>query len=318
MDPGDVSVLDMTSACSQSRHYKKSADYTQWWIIGTELRKDILMATTKDDRIFQSTQMIAGFVIFILVLASIILYIFPQKTDVWFSWTVKPGLMSMLMGAGYLAGAFFFLRVFTSKSWHQVQLGFLPITLFTILMFLATLLHWDRFHHGTWAFYLWTAIYAITPFLIPFLWWRNRVTDPGVPETADALFSNTTRWILACISAAGLGISLLFFVIPTLYIGIAPWVLTPLTARVGAGWAALAAATVLSIASDRRWSGVRYLLEAGLIGVALMLLAFVRAWTDLNPARPMTWAFLSAFALLFIGFGALHLTLDARSRQNHT
>ena len=79
------------------------------------------MATTKDDRIFQSTRMIAGFVIFILLLAFTILYIFPQKTDVWFSWTIKPGLMSMLMGAGYLAGAFFFYRVFITSSWHRVQ-----------------------------------------------------------------------------------------------------------------------------------------------------------------------------------------------------
>ena len=274
------------------------------------------MATIKDDGIFQSTRMIAGFVIFILLLAFIILYIFPQKTDVWFSWTVKPGLMSMLMGAGYLAGAYFFLRVFTFESWHRVQLGFLPITLFTILMFLATLLHWNRFHHGTWAFYLWTAIYAITPFLVPFLWLRNRVTDPGIPEHADVLFSNNARWILAFISTAGLGISLLFFAFPSLYISLAPWALTPLTARVGAGWAALAAATVLSVASDQRWSSARTLLEAGLIGVALMLLAFVRAWADLNPASSMTWAFLIAFALLIIGFGAVHFMLDERARQH--
>ena len=222
----------------------------------------------------------------------------------------------MLMGAGYLAGAYFFLRVFTFKSWHRVQLGFLPITLFTILMFLATLLHWDRFHHGTWAFYLWTAIYAITPFLVPFLWWRNRVTDPGIPEHADVLFSNNARWILAFISTAGLGISLLFFAFPSLYISLAPWALTPLTARVGAGWAALAAATVLSVASDQRWSSARTLLEAGLIGVALMLLAFVRAWADLNAANSMTWAFLIAFALLVIGFGAVHFMLDGRARQH--
>ena len=122
--------------------------------------------------------------------------------------------------------------------------------------------------------------------------------------------------MLACISAAGLGTSLLFFAVPSLFIGIAPWALTPLTARVGSGWAALAAATVLSISSDRRWSAAKYLLEAGMIGVALMMLAFVRAWADLDPANSMTWAFLIAFVLLFLGFGAVHWIMDTRLKQN--
>ena len=37
-------------------------------------------------------------------------------------------------------------------------------------MGLATLLHWDRFNHGHISFWLWAVVYAITPFLVLFVW----------------------------------------------------------------------------------------------------------------------------------------------------
>jgi hypothetical protein len=269
----------------------------------------------RDDRILIEVRAIAAFVIFILLLAFVILYIFPENTAIWFSWTVKPNLTPMLMGAGYLAGAFFFFRVLTEQSWHRVQLGFLPITSFTILMLLATLLHWDRFHQGALAFYLWTAVYILTPLLVPFLWWRNRVADPGNADSLDYQLPKRVRQMLAMVSCCGIIVSLILFAFPDLFIGISPWTLTPLTARVGAGWVVLASATVLSIASDPRWSAARNLVQAGMIGIALMLLAFLRAWADLNQANVLTWLFIAAFAFLLINFAIIHLTLDARRRR---
>src|SRR5438132_10241839 len=125
---------------------------------------------TRDDRILLTTRIIAVGVISILALAVLALYLFPDFTDQNFAWTILPRMMAMAIGAGYLMGAFFFVRVLTSSRWHHVAAGFLPITAFTIGMGLATILHWDRFHQGDYHAILWAVTYAITPFLVPFIW----------------------------------------------------------------------------------------------------------------------------------------------------
>jgi hypothetical protein len=58
-------------------------------------------------------------------------------------------------------------------------------------MLIATVIHWDRFNHGdaptlaAIAFYAWTVVYVISPFAVFAIWWRNRATDPRVPDADD-------------------------------------------------------------------------------------------------------------------------------------
>src|SRR6266508_4456058 len=101
------------------------------------------MNATKNDRVFAFTQIVAASVILVLLLAFLALYIFPDQTDTDFAWTILPRTSALLIGAGYTAGAYFFARLIIDKKWHRVHAGFLPITAFTICMFIATLLHWD-------------------------------------------------------------------------------------------------------------------------------------------------------------------------------
>src|SRR5215211_2152308 len=149
------------------------------------------------DEIFLFTKLAALFVVLILISGSIILYLFPDNTDRLFAWTINPRMTPLVMGAGYAAGAFFFLRTILAKRWHHVGLGILPITIFSAAMGIATLLHWDRFNHQHITFVLWTITYIVTPFLIPFIWLRNRVTDPGTLETSDLMVPLFVRWIMA-------------------------------------------------------------------------------------------------------------------------
>src|ERR1044071_9479896 len=194
---------------------------------------------TKDDRVFVSTQVVAASIIVVLLLAFVALYIFPDHTDIDFAWTILPRTSALLIGAGYTAGAYFFVRLLRDPKWHRFQAGFLPITAFAICMLVATLLHWDRFHHGTIIFYLWTVIYAITPLVVPWLWWRNRRNATTELEANDVRFSNSVRWGLGLLAGIGALICLLAFIQPTLMIAAAPWKLTPLTARIFSGWSML-------------------------------------------------------------------------------
>lgn len=271
--------------------------------------------SNRDDRVFAITQIVAASVIVVLLLAFLALYIFPDQTDKDFAWTILPRMSAILIGAGYTAGVYFFARLLVDKKWHRVQAGFLPITAFTIAMFLATLLHWDRFHHGALNFYLWTAIYAITPFLVPVIWWRNQQTGITDLEEHDVRFSPFVRSAMKIIGMVGALVFVIVFIRPTLLISLAPWKLTPLTARIFAGWSILTLCSVASLGFDGRWSATRTLMESSMAGIALCLVAIPRIWSDLNTANPMSYALVGGMAMTLIAFIIIHIRLDNLSRQ---
>ena len=131
------------------------------------------------------------------------------------------------------------------------------MAVFTVVMLAATLLHWDTFDPGHWPFLVWLAIYITTPIIVPLVWWRNRRSDPKTPEPGDVLLSaNAGRFMLGAGIAMSLVAALLFFS-PTTAISAWPWPLTPLPARVLAGWLALLGTGALTMSRERRWSGWR-------------------------------------------------------------
>jgi hypothetical protein len=273
------------------------------------------MDTAKNDRINSLTRIVSASVIFVLLLAFFALYIAPDHTDIDFSWTIKPRTSAILIGAGYTAGAFFFVRLLGQKKWHRVQAGFLPITAFTICMLTATFLHWSRFRQGSFAFYLWTITYAITPFIVPLLWWQNHPGESNDLEEDDLRFSPLVRWLLGIFAAIGILTFVVIFIQPSILISVAPWKLTELTARIFAGWSILTFATILSIASDGRWSATRILLESAMVGIGLTLLGLPRMWNDFDQASPMTYFFVAGITLALMAFIVVHLWLDKASRN---
>jgi hypothetical protein len=177
------------------------------------------------------------------------------------------------------------------------------------------LLHWSRFHHGSLSFYAWTGIYAITPFLVPFLWWRNRASALPELDEKDVHFSTSARWILGGLATAGALGALLVFILPAIAISTAPWKLTELTARIFSGWTMLSSMTVLMIALDGRWSAARTMLQSAIVGTGLVLLAIPRMWRDFDPAKPMTYVFIAGVALGLLALIGIHFGLDHQSQR---
>lgn len=226
----------------------------------------------KDDRIFPLTRIIAALVVPFLWLAFLILFFYPGTTGTRFAWTIKPEFTSVYLGAGYLGGSWLFLNAIFGKRWHRIQGGFLPVTTFTWFMLLATILHWDRFAHGNLAFVLWLVLYAVTPFLVPAIWLSNRRTDPHLPEESDLIVSPILRWVIRIFGILALVFVVIGFISPDLFIKVWPWNLTPLTARVMAGWGALLSVGALGMAADSRWSAWRTPLESIAIWHILLLI----------------------------------------------
>ncbi len=270
--------------------------------------------TSRDDRVLQVTRVVAALIVPVLLVAAAILYLWPGATARLWAWPIQPRMTALVMGAGYLTGAYFFIRVVATKCWHCVARGFLPITAFTWVLAVATILHWDRFNHRHIAFLAWVVLYGITPLLIPALWFRNRTTDPHVLQPNEAVAPGA-RLALAGIGVGGVMIALVLFVSPGLSIRVWPWHLTPLAARTLAGWFVLTGAIGLSLASERRWSAWRVLIEAALLWAGLLLVAAVRAWPDFDRTNLLTWLALGGLAVVTGGLAVGYGMIETRRRR---
>ena len=228
-----------------------------------------------DNRIVPITRLVAALVVPVLVLAFIILYFFPHLSGQHFSWEIKPSLMAVYMGAGYLGGSFLFLQTAIGKYWHRVAGGFLAVTTFTTLMLIATFLHWERFDLQHFPFQLWLLLYLVTPVLIPWLWQHNRKTDPGTAEPNDVEVPQIIRYAVRGLGIVVVTISLIGFAFPSFLIQIWPWPLTPLLARILAGWGGLLGVGNLVIGGEKRWSAWRYLVASIAIWHILYLIGSV-------------------------------------------
>ena len=265
------------------------------------------VATTgsvRDDRVLGVTRALAVLVAPVLLAAFVLLFGFPGRTDQLWAWTIRPTMTAMLMGSGYLSGVLYFVGVYRARSWRSVGVMFLPITVFVVFMALATLLHWDRFAHAHPSAWAWIALYAVTPVVLPWVWWRNRRHDPGA-RPGEARFAPGLRLAFGLLGALGLIAVVVAFVRPALLIEVWPWTLTPLTARVVLGWYALPAALFVGLAVDGRLEAVQLTLRSAVLGIAFVLASTARAWGEFDPGTPARWLFVGFFVLLLVAFVAI-------------
>jgi hypothetical protein len=266
--------------------------------------------TERDDRVLPETRVLGWFIVPFLLVAFPLLYFFPHGTDDWWAWGITPSMTALIMGAGYIAGAYFFVRVATATRWHRVHLGFLPITAFTAFLGVATIIYWDWFDHDHLAFWLWTFLYFTTPFAVPLVWLRNRRTDPGTLEPAgDRYLAPPVRTALSAVGLAQFAVAVVLIASPSTMVDIWPWRITELGAATLGAWFALPGVTALMMGIDGRWSAIRITLESQMIGLALILLATARAWDQFDTSSALAYLFAGGLGLLLAGLAVLRARL---------
>ena len=268
----------------------------------------------RDDAILSATRRVSAGVIPFLIAAFVVLYLLPSQTGRLFAWEIASPLTAALMGAGYLGGAYFFARLLLETRWHRVGAGFLPIVVYTVVMLVTTLLHWDTFDPTRWAFLVWLAIYVLTPVILLLVWRQNRRRDPGTPEVGDVTVPTIVAIVLFIAGTGLVVVAAIMFVLPNIAAAFWPWPLTPLTARVLAGWQLLMGAGALVLARERRWSAWRIPLSSILLWQSLLLIAFIRRQSAFGPAGWLNWYTVFTFAGVAAA-AALLLYMDSRRNQ---
>lgn len=272
--------------------------------------------TVPDDAVLPAMRAVAVVVVLVLLPALVILWGLPGRTaDLW-AWTIKPDLTPIFMGAGYGAGAYFFVRVYRARRWHEVSVGVISAAVFALLALVATLVHFDKFNHGdaptlaAIAFYGWTGVYIVSPFVVGWLWWRNQRRDPGVPDDDDALVGPTVRLLARGLAIAALLTASVVLLSSRVAIDGWGWKLTPLTARVLACFTAQVGIGFLLLSREQRWSSWRVLVQTFLVAVALLLAGAARAWDDFDHDSPLTWGYLAALVGAGVALLALYRSME--------
>jgi hypothetical protein len=220
------------------------------------------------------------------------IFLRPQDTATNFAWPIKPDVMAAILGAFYLAAAFIFVLPLFAKTWQEVRVMILPAAAFCTAMLVATFLHWDKFSTDTFPFYLWFASYILPPpiFVALYVWHQRDAAPVGagievpVPRWARTMF-RVNGLALVLIAAIG-------FASPDVVRDIAPWSMTPLTARTLCGWLVPVALLQLGLAWEGDWRRVR------VATVMLMVLPITLAIQLARFADQVDWGTASLWVFL--------------------
>jgi hypothetical protein len=196
-----------------------------------------------------------------------------------------------------------------------VRWGFPAVLLFSVLLAVATFLHWEKFHPGHISFIVWVTLYVTTPFLVLAAMIANRREDTGAPATPDTSLPLWVRAILAVIGVAALLCGLCLFVAPSLGVDLWAWKLTPLTARVCGAVLTLPGMVNVWMLADARWSAFRRIVQAELVSLVLILAALLLRGGELLWTRPSAPLFVAGMACSLAVFAAVYAWGEVRLRR---
>lgn len=226
---------------------------------------------------------------------------FPDETATRFAWPILPIVMAAVLGGFYFSLSPVLVLVFAAKRWTNVRVIVLPAVVFTTAELVATLIHWDKFSVGTLPFNVWLASYLLPPpiYLIAYVWHQRRATTQ---ETADPL-PPRLRTVLLALGAFLTADSLFAFANPRWFTSSFPWHLTPLTARVLAGWLLLLGTVLLSMWRENDRRRVRVASPFLLLLLPLFAIQTIRYRDEVDASSPRLWIALVLFAVV-AGIGA--------------
>jgi hypothetical protein len=266
------------------------------------------------DRILRYTRWVGIVIIPFLVVASVLLYALPTRTDALFAWTINPPISAMFLACAYLGGIWFFGTVINQRQWHRVKNGFPAVFTFATLLGIATVLHWDKFHFGHISFIVWVTLYLTTPFAVLAAILLNRREDPRVPEKRDYAIPLVIRIVLAAIGLLALALGAVLFIVPQLAIDIWAWQLTPLTARVAGAILTLPGMVNVWMLVDSRWSAFRSVVQAELVSLVFITSTLLINVNSLLWARPSAPLFLGGIVFSLVAYVAFYLYCERRMR----
>ena len=177
----------------------------------------------------------------LVFLAGVQLFVFPQRTDTYFAWTIDPAMTAVFLGASYWSAMGLEVAAARATQWAGARIAVPAVFVFTTLTLVVTLVHLENFHLGgdfgvntqlvTWA---WLAVYTAVPVLMVVAMVAQRRLSTDVPPPRG--LPTVVRLVLVGLAALLLGLGVALLVDPGWADAAWPWPLTPLTGRAVGAW----------------------------------------------------------------------------------
>ncbi len=250
-----------------------------------------MTAPTRDNSVLLATRITHLLLVTAVVPSFYVLTFRPTETATRFAWPLIPTMSAMCFGSLYFAVIYSFLRVTFAKRWHevaQVLWATLPVL---IALCAVTIVHWDKFAHGTVRFSIWGLAYLVGPPLVALLLVVNGRRDPRTPSATEVLMPTVVRRIAFLFGVLVGVVALALIFAPEFMSSVWPWPIKPLSSR-ALGSLFLAAATVqFAAALEMRWSALRIAAQSAILWLTLLIISAVRAFDQFDQSRPGTWMF---------------------------
>jgi hypothetical protein len=228
------------------------------------------------------------------LVAGVLLFPLAEHTETSFSWTIEPPLTAAFLGASYWAACLLFAWSARQRTWVRARPALLPAFVIAVLLLVATIIHFDRFHKDLFGYFWLSAYVAVPPVMLLALWAQLRAQGAERSEPRPLPQGLRALLLVQALAMAGIGVAL--FASPGSADSLWPWALTPLTARaVGAFLIGFAAAAAQAVAENdlTRLAGSAVAYAA--LG-ALELLAILRYTSELDGSGAR-----GAVYLVFVG-----------------
>ncbi len=224
--------------------------------------------------------------------AGVQLFIFPERTDRYFAWTIRPPLTAAFLGASYWSAVAFEAVAARQRTWSEARVAVPTVFAFTVSTLIVTLVHIENFHLGdgfefatqavTWA---WIAIYSVVPVLMIVLFVaQTRMPGDDLPRRPPVP-PMWLAWIVIVQAAALLMVGGALLLVPTYADAAWPWPVTPLTGRAIGAWLfslGVAAAHAVYEYDTRRLrpAAAAFITFAVLQGIAVLRYRTVPDWSS--------------------------------------
>jgi hypothetical protein len=242
----------------------------------------------------------------LVAFAAIPLYLFSERTEEFFAWTIQPPLTAAFLGAGYWAVTLAALLAIRQPEWTKVRIV-LPVVVSGVgLILLATMLHLDRFHLNSPIFtakleaWAWLVLYVVLVPLIIWGYWQQRRAS-GVELARQVLLPGWLRILLGLTGTVMVLVGIGLFLLPVeVASAVWSWTLTPLTGRMTGAWfVAIGISQVIGVRENdyhRLYiASAAYIAYALLQAVNLLRYPETVQWTS-----PSIWLLIAILVSLFI------------------
>ena len=256
----------------------------------------------------------------LVVVIGLPLYLVPQNSNEYFSWTVRFDLSAAFLGGSYLAAGVIEFGAARERTWANARIAVPAVLVFTVLTLLITLTNQDQYNYsasgfvqsaGTWA---WLAVYAVVPpvmMLVLWLQFRHPGRDPVRESPLPAALRSATAVGGAALVIGGV----LLLLEPSAAAWMWSWPVKALTARAIGAWMVGFGIAMAHIAWEADWRRIRAATSgAGALGV-LQLIALLRYRNDPDWTAPQTWVYLVVL-VGFVAFGVWGWRVDRNTIQS--